>query len=170
MSADRDPTENESMKNQYQDPPKKHSRKSRTRKPKGLPRAAEQQVSAGVLFRKVAREQVRVEVDGAAKIKMTYWDAYVRQIYAMALNKNTSAARLLEHLRRQFPGDALPGDPIVLPSTKRTQNFRLWNARSGTVGQRGSAVEQRKRRCPVSVQERPQNRFALMPANDPIAD
>jgi hypothetical protein len=30
----------------------------------------------------------------------------------MALNKNISAARLLERLRRQFPGDLLPGDPI----------------------------------------------------------
>ena len=47
------------------------------------------------------------------KIKMTYSDAYVRQIYTMALNKNTSAARLLEQLRTQFPSDALPGDPIV---------------------------------------------------------
>lgn len=71
----------------------------------------EQQVAAGVLFRKVARDQVQVDA-GGAKTKMTYWDAYIRQIYTMALNKNTSAARLLEHLRRQFPGDALPGDPI----------------------------------------------------------
>src|SRR5262249_16295105 len=115
--VNRNPTANESMKNQDQNPPKNHSSKSRTRKAKRLP--DRQHVSAGVLFGKVAREQIKVEVDGAAKIKMTDWDAYIRQIYTMALNKNTSAARLLEHLRRQFPGDALPGDPIT---------FLLWES------------------------------------------
>ena len=44
---------------------------------------------------------------------MSRWDAYVRQIYNMALNKNSGAARLLDQLRRQFPGDVLPGDPIT---------------------------------------------------------
>jgi len=45
---------------------------------------------------------------------MSRWDAYVRQIYTMSLNKNNSAARLLDQLRRQFPGDLLPGDPVYL--------------------------------------------------------
>jgi hypothetical protein len=44
---------------------------------------------------------------------MSHWDAYVRQIYNMALNKNSSAARLLDQRRRQFPGDLLPGDGIA---------------------------------------------------------
>jgi len=44
---------------------------------------------------------------------MARWDAYVRQIYTMALNRNNSAARLLDQLRRQFPGDLLPGDKIT---------------------------------------------------------
>jgi hypothetical protein len=44
---------------------------------------------------------------------MSRWDAYVRQIYTMALNKNNGAARLLDQLRRQFPGDLLPGDTIT---------------------------------------------------------
>jgi hypothetical protein len=39
----------------------------------------------------------------------------MRQIYIMALNKNSSAARLLHQLRRQFPGDLLPGDPVTIP-------------------------------------------------------
>jgi hypothetical protein len=43
---------------------------------------------------------------------MSRWDAYVRQIYTMALNKNNSAARLLDQIRRQFPGDLPPGDPV----------------------------------------------------------
>jgi hypothetical protein len=45
---------------------------------------------------------------------MSRWDAYVRQIYTMALNKNDSAARLLDQLRRQFPGHLPPGDPVIL--------------------------------------------------------
>ena len=45
---------------------------------------------------------------------MSRWDAYVRQIYTMALNKDNRAARLLDQLRRQFPGDLLPGDPVIL--------------------------------------------------------
>jgi hypothetical protein len=64
------------------------------------------------MFRKVAREKVSIELDGK-KIKISYWDAYARQIYTMALNKNNSASRLLEQLRRQFPGNLLPGDPIT---------------------------------------------------------
>ena len=64
------------------------------------------------MFRKVARERVPIDV-GGKRTKISYLDAYVRQIYAMALNKNNGAARLLEQLRRQFPGDLLPGDPIT---------------------------------------------------------
>jgi hypothetical protein len=45
---------------------------------------------------------------------MSRWDTYVRQIYTMALNKDNSAARLLDQLRRQFPGDLLPGDKPAL--------------------------------------------------------
>jgi hypothetical protein len=64
-----------------------------------------------------AREQISIEIEGTHQEgthhKMSRWDAYVRQIYNMALNKNGSAARLLDQLRRQFPGDLLPGDPII---------------------------------------------------------
>jgi hypothetical protein len=49
---------------------------------------------------------------------MSRWDAYVRQIYNMALNKDVSAARLLDQLRRQFPGDLLPGDLITFVITE----------------------------------------------------
>ena len=31
----------------------------------------------------------------------------------MALNKNNSAARLLDQLRWQFPGNLLPGDKVI---------------------------------------------------------
>jgi hypothetical protein len=70
------------------------------------------QVSIGSQFRKVARESITIEIDGTPH-KISRWDAYVRQIYNMALSKNNSAARLLDQLRSQFPGDLLPGDPIT---------------------------------------------------------
>jgi hypothetical protein len=70
------------------------------------------QVSIGAQFRKVARESITIENYGIPH-KISRWDTYVRQIYNMALSKNNSAARLLDQLRSQFPGDLLPGDPIT---------------------------------------------------------
>ena len=87
-------------------------KKGRSGNPKGRPRQIVRQVSTGSQFRKVAKEQISIEIEGA-RHKMPRWDAYVRQIYNMALNKNSRAARLLDQLRRQFPGDLLPGDPIT---------------------------------------------------------
>ena len=92
------------MSNNFRNAPKKN----RSRKQQAKP-----QVPAGSLFRKVAKEQVDIEVDGA-RDSISRWDAYVRQIYTMALNKDNRAARLLDQLRRQFPGDLLPGDPVIL--------------------------------------------------------
>jgi hypothetical protein len=80
-----------------------------SRKSKGPAKA--QLVSTGVQFRRVANEQIPFETKGI-KGKMSLWDAYVQQIYVMALNKDSSAARLLQKLREDFPGDLLPGDPI----------------------------------------------------------
>jgi hypothetical protein len=89
-------------------------RKARAKKSKARRRAkrTQQQVSAGVLFRKVAREEVTIEIDGQ-KRKISHLHAYVRQIYLTALNKNNTASRLLEQLRRLFPGDLPTGDPIT---------------------------------------------------------
>src|SRR5271156_6394684 len=86
-------------------------KKGRSGNPKGRPRQTVGQVSTGSQFRKVAREQMAIEIEGT-RHNVSRWDAYVRQIYNMALTKNPSAARLLDQLRRQFPGDLLPGDPI----------------------------------------------------------
>ena len=94
-------------------PPKNTQyKKGRSGNPKGRPRRPAPQVSTGSLFRKVAREQILIENRGT-EYKMSRWDAFVRQIYNMALNRDSSAARLLDQLRRQFPGDLLPGDPIT---------------------------------------------------------
>lgn len=77
-------------------PPRRNGRQRK----KNLP-----PVSAGSLFRRVARQQCKL--DG---VRMTVWEAYVRQVYEMA-NQNKRAARLLQQLRQAFPGDAPPGDP-----------------------------------------------------------
>jgi hypothetical protein len=92
-------------------------KKTKSRNGRGRSEQSALPLSTGYLFRKVAKEQVRIEVDGE-KIKMACWDAYVRQIYTMALNKDHSAARLLARLRKQFPGDVLPGDPIYFGITE----------------------------------------------------
>ncbi|PAY05946.1 hypothetical protein CK489_23685 [Bradyrhizobium sp. UFLA03-84] len=70
-------------------------------------------MSVGFLFRKVAQQEIRLEIDGRI-VTMSLWDAFVSQIYTMALNKRTDAVRLLHQLRRQFPGDPLPGDKITI--------------------------------------------------------
>jgi Family of unknown function (DUF5681) len=106
------------MNNGNQKPPgSRQFKKGRSGNPKGRPRQALQQVSAGYVFRKVANELIPIEIEGT-QYKMARWYVYVRQIYNMALNKNSSAARLLDQLRRQFPGDLLPGDPITFAITE----------------------------------------------------
>jgi hypothetical protein len=106
------------MSNGYQKSPRSaRPRKGGPVSPKRRPKQNQRQFPVGFLFRKVAREQVPIEVDGN-RITMSRWDAYVRQIYTMSLNKNNSAARLLDQLRRQFPGDLLPGDPIYFLITE----------------------------------------------------
>ena len=59
--------------------------------------AQDNDVVAGFLFRKVAREQVSIEFMGN-KILMSRFDAYLRSVCLFAL-KNTSAAQLLDQLR-----------------------------------------------------------------------
>ena len=101
----------ESMGNGYESPKKRRIREARSGN-RRRPLQAERQVSVGFLFRKVAKEQIDIEVDGA-RATLSRWDTYVRQVYTMALNKDNSAARLLDQLRSRFPGDLLPGDPVI---------------------------------------------------------
>jgi hypothetical protein len=69
-------------------------------------------VSAGALFRQIAWEEILIGGE-ASNYKMPRWHAYVRQIYNMMLNKNHSATRLYNRLRRQFPGELPSGDPVT---------------------------------------------------------
>ena len=113
----------EAMSIGYRNPPKNGQfKKGRSGHPRGRPRQNQREISAGFLFRKVAREEVPIEVDGH-RITMSRWDAYVRQIYTMALNKNNSAARLLDQIRRQFPGDLPPGDPVIFYISEADARF-----------------------------------------------
>jgi hypothetical protein len=80
-------------------------------------RSAEMPVSAGSLFRKVAKQLV--EVDGR---RMTAWEAYIRQVHEMA-NENKRAAQLLQQLRKVCPGDALPGETIAFLITEEDANL-----------------------------------------------
>ncbi|WP_375780250.1 DUF5681 domain-containing protein [Bradyrhizobium sp. ma5] len=92
-------------------------KKGRSGNPRGRPKQSKRPMSVGFLFRKVAREQIRLEIDGNV-VTMSRWDAYVSQIYTMALNKNIGAARLLDQLRSQFPGESLPGEKITFGITE----------------------------------------------------
>ena len=76
---------------------------------------------AAYLFRKVANEEVAIEANGA-KIRMTHWEALLRQIQIMA-HKNPSAARLLHRIRKEFPGDGSPDVKSILVFTDNEMNY-----------------------------------------------
>ena len=74
-------------------------------------------VSAGSLFRRTAK--LPVKLNG---IRMTMWEAYIRQVYEMA-NQSKRAARLLQQLRKAFPGDAPAGETIMFLITEADANL-----------------------------------------------
>jgi hypothetical protein len=95
----------------YRNPPKdRRFKKGQSGNPRGRPKG--RRISVSYLFRKVAGEQIAIEVDGR-KMTMTHLEALLRQVYAMALNKNAGAARLLDQVRKQFPGPPAAGDKIT---------------------------------------------------------
>ena len=97
----------------YRNPPKgSQFKQGQSGNSKGRPRQAARLMSISYLFRKVANEEVAIEVDGG-KAVMTRWEAFVRQIHTLALNKNASAARLVHQLRKQFPGEVAKGDKLI---------------------------------------------------------
>jgi len=97
----------------YKNPPKAHRFKAgECPNPNGRPKQAVQRLPAAYLFRKVANEEVAIEIDGAP-VMMTRWEALVRQIHIMA-HKNPSAARLLHQIRKEFPGKGSPAVKSIL--------------------------------------------------------
>src|SRR5262245_11177433 len=91
--------ENSKVSAGYRSPPKASQfKKGRSGHRKRRPRQAARQISTAYLFRKVAAEQLAIEVEGG-QVMMTRWEAMVRQVHNLALKKDASAARLLHKLR-----------------------------------------------------------------------
>ena len=63
-------------------------------------------------FRRLASEEIELELKGK-RVRMSRWDAYIQQLYTMALNKDIGATQLLTKIRKRFPGEELPGKIIV---------------------------------------------------------
>ena len=98
----------------YRKPPKAPQfKRGQSGNPKGRPRRPQVVFSPDVIFRKVASELISVEGEGGI-MTMTRFEALLRQIHTMALNKDPGAARLLDQLRKGFPGQAPPGDPTIV--------------------------------------------------------
>jgi hypothetical protein len=100
MSSTRNPPESDRFK------------KGKSGNPKGRPKDSSRYRSPAYLFWKVANEHVPIEVRGN-KVKMPRWEAFVRIIHTLALNKDASAARLLHKMRTEFPGTAPPGEKYL---------------------------------------------------------
>jgi len=97
----------------YRNPPKSGQfKKGQSGNPTGRPKGTTQPVSTAYLFYKVASEQVPIEIDGNEEM-MTRWEALVRQVQTLALNRDSSAVRLMHQMRRRFPGVAPPGDKYL---------------------------------------------------------
>jgi hypothetical protein len=105
----------------YRNPPKSGQfKKGQSGNPKGRPKDPNQRVSPDYLFWRVANEHVPIELGGRI-IMMSRWEAFVRMVQTLTLNKDQGAARLLYKMRRQFPGTAPSGDKYlaVTPDSDR---------------------------------------------------
>jgi Family of unknown function (DUF5681) len=87
---------------------KRKSRSTRRRRRKHVP----PKLSVASHFRRIASEDIELEANGK-RVTMSRWEAYLRQVYSMAMQKDIRATRLLSKLRKQFPGEMLPGEIIV---------------------------------------------------------
>jgi len=106
----------------HKNPPKKNRfRKGQSGNPNGRPKQAVQRLPAAYLFRKVASEEVEIEFNGAP-LRMTRWEAFMRQIHIMA-HKDPGAARLLHRVRKQFPGKSSPDVKTFLVLRDDEMNF-----------------------------------------------
>jgi len=102
------------MSSGYGKPPKNGQfKKGQSGNRKGRPRKPSEPVSTAYRFRKIANERVVLET-GSGKTSMTHWEALVRMVQNLALNKDPSAARVLSQMRKKFPGKAPPCRKVYL--------------------------------------------------------
>jgi hypothetical protein len=102
------------MSGGYGKPPKNGQfKKGQSGNSKGRPKKPSEPVSTAYLFRKIANETVVVET-GSGKKTMTHSEALARMVQNLALNRDSSAARLLSQMRKKFPGRAAPGGKYIL--------------------------------------------------------
>jgi hypothetical protein len=88
-------------------PTKRKSGKLKSRPPKSS------MVSTALLFQKVSDELVPTKFHGK-QVKMTQWEALIRAVQTLALNKDPAASRLLHKMRKTFPGSAAPGAKYLM--------------------------------------------------------
>lgn len=97
------------MSDNNQRPGHKRKRRSPRRRPR---KSIAPPLSIASHFRRLASEEIELEVNGK-RVRMSRLDAYIQQLCTMALNNNIGATRLLAKIRKQFPGEELPGEVII---------------------------------------------------------
>src|SRR6266478_755263 len=84
----------------YKKPPRESQfKKGQSGNRRGRPRRVARPKSMAQIFREVASETVKIEGEGGP-IVLPRWEAFVRQIHTMALNRDASAARVVHQLRK----------------------------------------------------------------------
>ena len=100
----------------YGRPPKQHQfKKGQSGNPRGRPSRRPKVVSEGEILRMISNESITVQGENGP-IVMPRWEALLRQLTNMAINRNPGAANLLHRMRSIFRPQS---DPIVVYFTEQ---------------------------------------------------